>query len=273
MSRGPLATLRRVSLPDPRGPDPGGLDPGAIDHPDRQVVLDGAGNCRDVGGYLAADGRRIRWRRLFRADGLSSLSERDRGVIRDLGVATVIDLRTTTELRGGRFPTEDIPVGFHHLPLLDAVPDPARFEKAPGFLATQYQEMVDEAADQIVQVLSVVALGEDRPVIVHCTAGKDRTGVLIAVLLGVLGVPDDTIVGDYALSARAMSALQARLVERYPESRELIDSADELFSAAPATIAALLSALRARWGSCEAYLRASGADAAMLNALRRRLLD
>ena len=105
----------------------GGRDPARPTHPP-----EGAVNFRDLGGYETGDGRRIRWRTLFRADGLSRLTQTDRAVIRQLGIATVIDLRTSVELEGGRFPVEEIPVGFHHFPLLDEMPDPERFKMAPG---------------------------------------------------------------------------------------------------------------------------------------------
>ncbi|HEX3948055.1 MAG TPA: tyrosine-protein phosphatase, partial [Acidimicrobiales bacterium] len=200
---------------------------------DRHITLEGAVNFRDLGGYEAADGRRVRWRTLFRADGLSRLTDPDRAAIRQLGVATVIDLRTTAEVEGGRFPVEEIPVGFHHLPLLDAMPDPERFEMAPGMLGVQYLEMAKDAAPQIAQALTIVAQRHAHPVIVHCAAGKDRTGVLVAVLLGLLGIPDQTIIDDYALSEQAMDNLRRKLVERYPEGREVIEGADGMFSAAP----------------------------------------
>lgn len=240
---------------------------------DRHIPLEGAVNFRDLGGYEAAGGRRIRWRTLFRADGLSRLTHADRAVIRQLGIATVVDLRTTSEVRGGRFPVEEIPVGFHHLPLLDEVPHPDHFELAPGMLAAQYREIARDAAPQIVQVLAIVAERRAHPVIVHCTAGKDRTGVLVAVLLGLLGVDDETIVHDYALSAGAMGALRRKLIERYPEGKDVIERADEIFSAAPGNIADLLEGLRAQYGSVEAYAAAAGAGPEVVAGLREALLE
>ncbi len=240
---------------------------------DRHIPLDGAVNFRDLGGYQAADGRTIRWRTLFRADGLARLTDPDRAVIRKLGIATVIDLRTTFEVEGGRFPVEEIPVGFHHVPLLDEMPDPEAFKMVPGMLSTQYRDMTTDAAPQIGRVLSIVAERHAHPLIVHCTAGKDRTGVLVAVLLGVLGVPDEVIVEDYVLSAKAMAALRQKLIERYPTGREVIEQADELFSAEPETIADLLSHLRATHGSIEAYAAWAGAGPDVVAALRDVLLE
>lgn len=240
---------------------------------DRHIRLEGAVNFRDLGGYQTADGRRIRWRTLFRADGLSRLTQPDRTVIRQLGVATVIDLRTSTEVAQGRFPVDEIPVGFHHLPLLDEMPDPDRFKMTPGVLGTQYGEMARDAAPQIAQAITIVAQRHAHPVIVHCTAGKDRTGVLVAVLLSLLGVPEETIVDDYTLSEIAMVALRQRLIDRYPEGREVIEGADEMFSAAPANIAALLRTLADDYGSVPDYGRAIGIGPEVVADLRDTLLE
>jgi len=264
MSNGAVGMLGPVGSQRAEVTDPADVE--------RHVVLDGAVNFRDLGGYEGAGGRHVRWRTLFRADGLSALSERDRGVIRELGVATVVDLRTTTEYESGRFPIEAIPVGFHHLPLLDALPDPEKFKLTPGMLASQYREMTRDAAPQIARVLSIVATRETHPVIIHCTAGKDRTGVLVAVLLGLLGVDDETIVEDYALSAIAMRRLRDKLIERYPEGREMIEQADEMFSAAPENIIDLLAELRGQYGSIEAYAAAAGAGPDVVAGLRQHLL-
>lgn len=269
LSESPVGTLAVVAT---HGLDAADSTQDVDQHGGRHLALEGAVNFRDLGGYPAADGRRVRWRTLFRADGLSSLSERDRGVIRDLGVATVIDLRTTLEFEGGRFPVDDVPVDLHHLPLLDALPDPEAFKLTPGILATQYQEIARDAAPQIGRVLTIVASRETHPVIIHCTAGKDRTGVLVAVLLGLLGVDDQTIIDDYALSAVAMANLRAKLIERYPEGREMIEQADEMFSAAPDNIVQLLAVLRAEFGSFEAYAEDAGAGPDVVAALRQHLL-
>ena len=240
---------------------------------ERHILLDEAVNFRDLGGYRTRDGRSVKWRTLFRADGLSALSERDRGVVRRLGVATVIDLRTAGELENGRFPVEDIPVAFHHFPLLEEVPDSEKFALKPGMLSEQYRDMADNAGPQIGQILSILSDVDSHPAIVHCTAGKDRTGVLVAVLLGVLGVPDETIVEDYALSAAAMTRLRAKLVARHPEGRQVIEEANEVFSAAPENIRQVLESLHGRYGDLGAYAEANGAGPEVVAALRRQLLD
>lgn len=239
----------------------------------RHIPLEGAVNFRDLGGYPAGGGRHLRWRALFRADGLSQLTEPDRATIRHLGVATVIDLRSSIEVATGRFPVDDVQVGFHHLPLLDALPDPGRFQAAPGILADHYAEIARDGAPQIAKALAVIADRRSHPVIVHCTAGKDRTGVLVAVLLTLLGVPEEVVVEDYALSGQAMGLLRQRLLDRHPELADVIEQAGELFSASPDTIASLLAALRAEHGSVEAYAAAAGTGPEAVARLRAALLE
>ncbi|MGH9098811.1 MAG: tyrosine-protein phosphatase [Acidimicrobiales bacterium] len=242
--------------------------------PDRHVSLEGAVNFRDLGGYRAVDGRTIRWRLLFRADDLSRLSSSDRAVVRTLGIATVIDLRSRPEVEAARFPVDEIPVGFHHLPLLGVLPGFDEYRSGPGWFAGHYLDIARQSGSEIAQAVGIVAQPHSCPVIVHCAAGKDRTGVLVAVLLSLLGVPDETIAEDYALSTAAMDAHLARLVSRLPEQEEQIRSvAAAMLSATPANIRALLDGLRAEHGSVEDYVSSHGAGSEVVSALRELILE
>jgi protein-tyrosine phosphatase len=240
----------------------------------RHIALEGAVNVRDLGGYRAVDGRTIRWRSLFRADDLSRLSRPDRAVVRTLGIATVIDLRSRAEVEMDRFPVDEIPVGFHHLPLVADLPPFEEFRGGPEVFASHYLDIARQSGRHIATAIEIVAQPQSCPVIVHCAAGKDRTGVLVAVLLALLGVPDDTIAEDYALSAKAMDALLGRLLDRLPEQEEEIRGvAATMFSATPANIRALLEGLRAEHGSVEGYAAAHGAGGQVVAALREGLLE
>lgn len=241
---------------------------------ERHIPLDGAVNFRDLGGYRAADGRTIRWRSLFRADDLSRLSRPDRAVVRTLGIATVIDLRSRAEVELDRFPIDEIPVGFHHVPLVADLPPFAAYREGPGVFAAHYLDIARQSGDQVARALGIVARPSAHPVIVHCAAGKDRTGVLVAVLLSLLGVPDETIADDYALSAKAMEGLLQRVLERVPEHEEEIRSvAAAMLSATPTNIRALLDGLRAEHGSVEGYAAAHGAGDDVVAGLRGGLLE
>jgi protein-tyrosine phosphatase len=241
---------------------------------DRHIPLQGAVNFRDLGGYRTIDGRATRWRSLFRADDVSRLSRSDRAVVRGLGIATVIDLRSRAEVDVERFPVDEIPVGFHHLPLIGNLPGFDEYRNGPGWFAGHYLDIARQSGSQIAQAIGIVAKPRSCPVIVHCAAGKDRTGVLVAVLLSLLGVPDETIAEDYALSSKAMDSHLGRLLARLPEHEEEIRSvAVTMLSATPANIRALLDGVRAEHGSIEGYAAAHGAGADVVAALRERLLE
>jgi len=240
---------------------------------ERLIALEGAVNFRDLGGYATEDGQRTRWRVLFRADGLSELTETDLEVMRELGIRTVVDLRSGQEVEQSRFNVEAHPVTFHHYPFIKALPNAEDFARAPGFLGTQYTEMLDEATPQIIGALSALAAPDARPAVFHCTAGKDRTGLLSALVLSLLGVPEETVIADYALSDAAMSRLRAKLIKKYPDGGSVIADSDVLFSADPANMVALFAHLRNRYGTVAEYAVQVGVPAGVVERLRESLLE
>ena len=141
-------------------------------------------NFRDLGGYVVASGDAVtRWRTLFRADGLGELTVGDFTVLRDLGIRTVIDLRAAYELERGQFDLSAHPVSYHHIPFIESIPDPEEFDRRPDLLEAQYLEMLDNAGAEIRSALEVLAGPDALPAVFHCTAGKDRTGLLSAIVL------------------------------------------------------------------------------------------
>jgi len=246
----------------------------------RWIELVGAHNVRDLGGYLIADGRVTRHGRLFRADGLANLTDDDLDMIDALGIRTVIDLRSTTELtERGRFPLERYPVAFHHLPIVDVTwmetgvpvfPDTA--DGAVDFLVWAYHDMLAIGADRFARAISLLASAGATPAMFHCAAGKDRTGILAALILGGLGVDDDVIAADYGLTAIGMQRMRDWVEINAPESFELMnDRPAMMFSSDPAAIARLLAELRATHGSIAAYLSSIGVSAAVLADLADQL--
>ncbi len=243
--------------------------------PARTLVLEGCVNFRDLGGYQTRDGRQVGWRRLFRADGLNRLTEADRTLLTDLGLATVIDLRTVDEAeQRGRFPVDEVPVRYVDLPLTDVLPSP---EELPdwgeaSYVASRYERMVDEGGPVLTQAIEVLASTGSLPAVVHCSAGKDRTGVLSALVLAFLDVPDETIVEDYALSAVAMDRLLDRLKAEYPDSVEEVEKfAPAILHVVPETMEEFLESIRATHGSYEALAESLGVTEAVVQ-LRERLL-
>lgn len=238
----------------------------------RRLHLEGSVNFRDLGGWPAAGGRRVRSGRLFRSDALHRLSDADVVRLRDgVGLRTLIDLRASHEIASeGRGPLAAPPVAYHHLPFFDgARADPGR--DAERDLAAIYFQMLGFASRPIAHALETLAASPG-PAVFHCAAGKDRTGVLAAVVLGALGVADADIVADYAETRSALPRILERL--RASESYAYVFSElpPETLHAEPATMEALLARVRAEWGSMRGYARAVGVSEATLDALAAGLL-
>jgi len=168
---------------------------------DRHIRLAGTRNLRDVGGYPAADGRRTRWRTLLRTDSLDRLPAASQAQLLDLGLRQVIDLRWPHELEENPsvFRVSEA-VRYRSIPLLEDDPTPQLG------LAGTYRHMLDVRAPQLVEVVRALLEPDGLPAIVGCAAGKDRTGVAIALVLAAVGVPNDAVVVDYALSAELFAA-------------------------------------------------------------------
>ena len=244
----------------------------------RRIPLERAFNFRDLGGYAATDGRTVRWGLLYRADGIHRIEGGDLARVAALGIRTVLDLRTRGELDDhGRVPTEAIDAVYQHLPLLDSVWDRDVVEAeqdAVEFLAGRYLEMLDVGASSIVSAFTTICDAERLPLVFHCSAGKDRTGVLAAVLLSVLGVSDDDIAADYALSRAAMRELAEWVRSERPESYETMSAQPPAFlDAPPVAMQRFLAAARSRYGSLTEYVNDAGLGADAIDALRAAALS
>ncbi len=232
-------------------------------------------NVRDLGGLPAADGARIAPGRLFRADGVQRLAGDDLERARGLGLTTVIDLRTAGEIeRGGRFPVEHLPVTWHHLPIIDRMwseDDLVATTGAVDFLRERYLEMLVSGGPSLARIVELVGAGT--PALFHCAAGKDRTGVVAAVLLGLAGVPHDEIASDYHATAGAMAAFVDWLTMAHPEAMDSMTSQPPEYLEAPMeAMVGFLEVVEVRHGSMEGLARTLGIDDAAVGALRNALL-
>jgi len=242
----------------------------------RQISLEGSFNFRDLGGYKAAEGRTVRWRRLFRADGLHRLTEADLNRLVDLGLRTVIDLRTLDEVvERGRIEWPAPDLAYHHLPMIDVLPDREEMPSwvSSSFVADRYAAMLGEGGEAVAEALAVLTDPHAYPAVFHCAAGKDRTGILAAVILGLLGVSDADIVTDYALSRAAMARMLEWLRATHPEAIEELESRTAAIVAAePETMALFLERFRLEYGSFETYAGSLGLAGAVSD-LRASLLE
>jgi protein-tyrosine phosphatase len=246
--------------------------------PVRLVALEAVHNFRDLGGYATADGRCTKWRTVFRADGLYRLTPDDVVTLEPLGLRTVIDLRSDTELdERGRFPVDVHPVVFHHLPIVDTTwsdLDRPKFERDEDFLIWAYQEMLTVGAPRFAKAFDALAEPGALPAVFHCAAGKDRTGLLAALLLGSLGVSHDDIVADYALTVEGMARFRTWADREWPEWTARLATIPAAFTAAlPEAMRHIVDELTAEHGSIRAYVRSIGVGDDTLATLESVLLS
>jgi len=240
----------------------------------RTIALEGCLNFRDLGGYPTADGRHVRWRQVYRSDALHHLTAADVVRLRDeLRLAAIIDLRSGGELRAqGRGPLETEAMRFHHVPLFDGEVVKADRWAALDTLADRYVMLAEFAREPIARTIGAIADAAG-PVVYHCAAGKDRTGVISAILLGVLGVPDEVIVADYVATRDNLDAIVDRLLSTAGYQKMLAALPPDTMHAEPETMLGFLARLRDSHGSMEGYARAAGVAAATLDRLRVQLLE
>ncbi|MHC3426568.1 MULTISPECIES: tyrosine-protein phosphatase [unclassified Streptomyces] len=182
---------------------------------DRHLAFDRLHNFRDLGGYRAAGGHVTRGRVLYRSDNLAKLHEpaavADRARFDALGIRTVVDLRHGWEIaRTGRVPARE-GLAFHHLGIEHRAWDQAATGPLPGpwrYLADKPGEIFADGGKEIAQVIDVLAHAEG-PAVLHCASGKDRTGIVAALVLTLLGVDRDTVAADFALTEHATAGLRA----------------------------------------------------------------
>jgi len=249
-----------------------------VHHSDRWVRLHAVHNFRDLGGYPTRDGRSTRWRSVFRADGLYRLTKKDVEIVRELGVRTVIDLRTAKEIEErGRYPVDRHDVQFHHLSVIDQTWDMADAHDwtgdPAGFLRLKYHLMLAEGGERLAQALDVLSRDDSGVTVFHCAAGKDRTGLLAALLLAGLGVEDEIIAADFGLSEEAGVRTREWIMEHAPEFAAGYDEIPAVFHAAdPASMRGVLDDLRTDHGTIRDYCTTIGVGPDVWNRLEGRFL-
>ncbi|WP_127819799.1 tyrosine-protein phosphatase [Microbacterium sp. CPCC 204701] len=246
------------------------------------IELSAPVNLRDLGGIPIAGGV-LRDGLAVRADDLSVVTEADADDLVQGGLTAVIDLRTADEVAlTGRGPLARRPVAYHHLPLMASIgqgmPQDGPFAFDHVRMGEMYARMVEGAAPQLVSALSIIAV-EPGTTAFHCAAGRDRTGVLAAVLLLALGADDDDIVADYARTDSNMAAIHARLkpvvgVLMARLGFDLDEMSSMTLSEEPMDVSmrTMLARLRERHGDALAPLHAVGLGDDLIARLRARAL-
>jgi protein-tyrosine phosphatase len=256
-----------------------------MDAPSRLVPLEGSFNFRDLGGYRGWDGRHTRWGRLFRSDSLHELTTADVDRLRGMGLATVVDLRTERELhRTGRGPLGPEPVAFHHLAVVrEGVPgDGTGAGAAAGEsmaapdgddLSERYLWYLDVGRESLVEALTLLGGAEHFPLVFHCAAGKDRTGVLAALVLEILGVDAEEIVADYVLTAERIRFIMDRWRADPEFAERMAKVPASRYSVEAPTMEGFLATLAARHGGARSWAVEAGVPVESLDRMVDLLLE
>jgi protein-tyrosine phosphatase len=241
------------------------------------VPLQGGSNFRDLGGYRTADGRTVRRRAIFRSAHLGNLTDQDRSALGRLGVRTIVDLRGVSEAAETPHQIDGTGcriVGAHIEP---GVGEKIRGAVADGsatpylmmqFLTDHYRDYPRRCTPGFRTLFATLSEGTHRPLVFHCTAGKDRTGFAAALLLTLLGVPWNTVMEDYLRT----NELWTGHVGRYPELD--IDTRAAIVEAHTPYLEAAFEVVRADFGSAEAFAEcALGLDAKAREQMKADLLE
>ncbi|NUU25277.1 MAG: tyrosine-protein phosphatase [Streptomycetaceae bacterium] len=247
---------------------------------ERFLAVDGLFNFRDLGGYRTEDGRSVAWGRLYRSDGLHRLTERGVTAFLALGATTVLDLRTAAELAERSWePPSGWPGRLLHVPLLRRIPDwsavdPEESARA-DFAVEHYREIAVEGAAGLRTAVEALAAPDALPAVFHCAAGKDRTGVLAALVLRLLGVSAEDVAEDYALSETATARWQASVTAGGEDDTraQWAHVPPSMLTADRATMLGFLRALDAEHGSPARFATHLGLSPDTLDRLRSALLS
>jgi protein-tyrosine phosphatase len=252
---------------------------------ERRVPLEGSVNFRDLGGYETVDGRRVKWGLVFRSDNLGRLTDRDVAFLQRMGIRLVCDFRTPAEAEKlpDRFP-RDGHAKYLHLPIRHGEFDPAdtfeRIQKGDiewmteEFMIKGYIKNIDNFAPVWSTLFNCLSDRSSRPIVFHCTGGKDRAGVCAALILLTLGVPEETVITDHGLSnvyiAGVLEKIYARIQSAGVDPRQV----SSYFTAPKNAIVAFIDHIRQTYGSAAGYLRKkAGVEQKVIDQLKKDLLE
>jgi protein-tyrosine phosphatase len=236
---------------------------------ERHLPIAGTANVRDLGGYDTADGT-LRWGVLLRGDALADLEAEGREQLARLGLRTVIDLREPIERELDPDAIDGVGLSLRELPLIGGRVDLHEVQGMRDF----YSAVVERCGPGIAAAVALLAEPETLPALIHCSAGKDRTGILSAVVLAALGVADQTIAEDYALTEQLLRGEVLEKVRARALAAGLTEQAIAAASSSPPELMLeVLGEIRERYGGASAYLERFGLPAGALERLRAALVQ
>ena len=247
-------------------------------HLKQHLKIEGTFNTRDIGGYVTQDGRKIRFRKLIRSDSLDKIPAKSQKALLDYGIRSIIDLRKSIEMQ--RTPNVFLgsdKVAYYHQNMVGDIRIRER-ESIPESLGYvehmrwSYSVVLDKRQSQVRDTLSTLADPDTFPALIHCAGGTERTGLITALVLGIAGVPAETIAEDFAISAWFNFP---RHLERNPE----ISTSNYTWknyqeeSSRPETMLAVLRTLDERHSGIEGYARNIGVSQHEIDSIRNALVE
>ena len=271
--------------------------PDTLDY-ERVIELKGTGNTRDIGGYETADGRTVRWRQIIRSDNLSRLNADDFQKLEALGLRTVIDLRTTRETK--KAPTEwlgDNPPKIFHFPVGRSDGEWFKAQRklmsnnkftekeALEHMKNGYRMVAEEGSPSYQKLMALVLDESNWPILIHCSAGKDRAGIAVSLILEAVGVDRETIMKDYLLTnevsrtkekasilSKERANYNARVGSRMGNRKGPPPGAwFPIVGVTPGMLEAFYTSVDEHYGSVDAFLDEIGVDQTARNSLAESL--
>lgn len=235
----------------------------------KPLPLTGAHNVRDLGGYPAEGGKTTKYKAFLRGDSLHGLTKEDKEYLDGYGVRLVIDVRGKSEALMHPDHIDKKQVDYLHVPLLDHIQSEALRGKMPTDMGDMYIELVENSKGGLKKIFERMARQEGC-VLYHCTAGKDRTGVITMFLLRLAGVKDDVILADYSVS-------ETNMKEEFDRQRKMVEAAgikipDYIFESRPEFLKKLMDHIDKAYGGAQGYLKEIGLADEDVGKLKEKLI-
>ena len=230
--------------------------------PTRRIQIEGAYNVRDLGGYETTDGRYTKWKMFLRGDDVSTLPRSSQDALTDFGVRTVIDLRRVREIdaQADNAFSKSPHVRYRNVDIVgDVAIDTSDSDITRLKVHTAYRNMLDLRGEKFRDTLATMAEPDALPVLFHCVGGQDRTGLVSAILLGLAGVPNETIAEDYTLTAEyRIDAYLGPNLQPGTDPAQYTSEAYRARNCPPDVMLDTLDYLDDRYGGVEGYVRSVG---------------
>lgn len=243
----------------------------------RHLPIAGTHNLRDLGGYSTVDGKITRWHTFLRGDALHRLSPTGQQQLLDLGVRTIIDLRFPYEVESepNVFAGKSS-VNYHHISLMSGLsaarPTPSAIARQAS-LEVIYRGILDHCQLTVRTIFEVINQEKEGTVLFHCTAGKDRTGLIAALLLGIANVETETIAKDYALTDQYLGALKDELRKKAAAAGQDMTEYEHMLESKPEAMRNTIGYINQQYGGVAAYLQHIGLYKSQLNTLYSRITE